>query len=40
LVIVNRGNAKGSDILSVAEQIQNDVQAKFGITLEKEVNIW
>jgi len=40
LVLVNRGRAKGADILSVAKQIQKDVQDKFGVSLEREVNVW
>lgn len=40
LVIVNRGEASGADILAVAQQIQKDVVNKFGIELEPEVNIW
>ncbi len=40
LVLVNYGNATGSEILELAEQIENSVMAKFGITLQKEVNIY
>lgn len=40
LVLVNRGQASGSEILSVAKAIQNDVDQKFGINLHPEVNIW
>lgn len=39
LVMVNYGNAKGSDILSVAEKIKVSVMEKFGVTLEPEVNV-
>lgn len=40
LVLVNYGNASGSDILNLATEIQQDVAQKFGIWLEPEVNIW
>ena len=39
LVLVNFGDASGSDILSLATDIQNEVNRKFGILLEMEVNI-
>lgn len=39
LVITNSGNATGSEILEVSSQIINDVKTKFGIQLEREVNI-
>ncbi len=37
LVLVNLGDAKGCDIVRLAECIQEDVDHKFGIHLEKEV---
>jgi len=40
LVLVHYGEAKGSEILDLAHQIQEDVRAKFGIDLVPEVNIW
>ena len=40
LVLVNRGEATGLEILAVAEKIQKDVLEKFGVTLEREVNVW
>ena len=39
LVLVNRGGAKGHDILHLAHNIQRDVLAKFGVALEIEANI-
>ncbi|WP_430815244.1 UDP-N-acetylmuramate dehydrogenase [Carboxylicivirga sp. RSCT41] len=39
LVLVNKGNASGQDIIDLAQQIINDVCEKFGITIEPEVNI-
>lgn len=39
LVLVNYGNASGTDILNLARQIKNSVFEKFGIMLEEEVNI-
>lgn len=40
LILVNRGGASGADIIALAEAIIADVQAKFGITIAPEVNIW
>lgn len=40
LVLVNYGNAQGKEIAQLAQQIQSDVQQKFGITINPEVNIW
>jgi UDP-N-acetylmuramate dehydrogenase len=39
LVLVNYGNASGSNILSLAHRIQNSVYERFGVKLEMEVNI-
>lgn len=39
LVLVNYGGAKGHDILALAQNIQKDVQEKFGINLQQEVNM-
>lgn len=39
LVLVNRGDAKGEDILRLCETIQKDVKQKFGIEIHPEVNI-
>jgi len=39
LVLVNYGNAKGKEILDLANEIRKDISDKFGIDLEIEVNI-
>jgi UDP-N-acetylmuramate dehydrogenase len=39
LVLVNHGNASGSEILDLAMKIQLSVKEKFGVTIEPEVNI-
>lgn len=39
LVLVNYGEAKGSDILNLSKLIQKTVKRLFGITIEAEVNI-
>ena len=39
LVLVNYGSASGKEILELAQSIQRDVRAKFGIELNPEVNI-
>lgn len=38
LVLVNLGNAAGSEIIHLAEEIQRTVKKKFGISLHPEVN--
>ncbi len=39
LVLVNYGNASGAEINTLADQIEESVKLKFGVELEKEVNI-
>ncbi len=36
LVLVNRGGAQGREVVQLANAIQNDVEAKFGVRLEPE----
>lgn len=39
LVIVNYGGATGQEILDFSEKIREDVDKKFGVYLEREVNV-
>ena len=37
--IINRGQATSNDILRIMEEVQKRVEKKFGIVLEREINI-
>lgn len=39
LVLVNYGHGRGKDILKLSKSIQQTIQGKFGIELEREVNV-
>jgi len=39
LVLVNKNNCKGEDVYSLSEHVLNSVFSKFGVNLEREVNI-
>lgn len=39
LVLVNYGKGKGLDIYNLSEKIINDIKTRFGIELEREVNV-
>jgi UDP-N-acetylmuramate dehydrogenase len=40
LVLVNFGGARGSEVFQLSQHIVDDVEAKFGVRLEREVNIF
>jgi len=39
LVITNSGNASGAEVYNISTKIIQDVEEKFNIILEREVNI-
>jgi UDP-N-acetylmuramate dehydrogenase len=39
LVIINTGGASGKEIFELSEMVANDVLQKFGIELEREVQV-
>ena len=39
LVLVNRGGARGRDVLAFSEDIRRDVAQRFGVTLEREPQV-
>ncbi|MFL5746890.1 MAG: UDP-N-acetylenolpyruvoylglucosamine reductase, partial [Niastella sp.] len=39
LVLVNYGNASGQDIYDLSEDVMKSVHEKFGVALEREVNV-
>jgi len=40
LVLVNYGRASGKEVLEIADAIAASVKKRFGISLEREVNVW
>ncbi len=40
LVLVNYGQAKGTEILTLAQDIKADIWERFGVEITPEVNIW
>jgi UDP-N-acetylmuramate dehydrogenase len=39
LVLVNRGGAKGEDIVNLYKKVREDVLSKFDIEINPEVNV-
>lgn len=39
LVMVNRGGARGRDVLAFSEEVRRAVQLQFGVTIEREVQM-
>ena len=39
LVLVNYGNASGTEIINLAKEIQKKIKEKYSISIEPEVNI-
>lgn len=39
LVLVNYGHATGKDIYTLSEKIMKDIEAKYGVRIEREVNV-
>jgi UDP-N-acetylmuramate dehydrogenase len=40
LVLVNHGSAKGEEVWALAQKIQKDIEQKYGILLQPEVNVY
>jgi len=40
LVLVNFGNASGTEVFNLSKEVKNSVKEKFGVDLEYEVNIY